>query len=76
MQDTVIVDHIVCKKCGALDHYVVTEEGMFAVTTRLALLVLDPETAKMDRDDMTVVPIRTVSAFGKRAAASGSGRQV
>jgi len=64
-KDTVIEDHIVCKKCGALDHYEVASEGMVAVTARLALLTLDPETAKMDRDERTVVPIRTISAFGK-----------
>jgi tetratricopeptide (TPR) repeat protein len=64
-KDTVIEDHIVCKKCGALDHYEVANEGMVAVTARLALLTLDPETAKMDRDEMTVVPIRSISAFGK-----------
>ncbi|MBU4582692.1 MAG: SEC-C domain-containing protein [Proteobacteria bacterium] len=64
-KDTVIEDHIVCKKCGALDHYEVANAGMIAVTARLALLTLDRETGKMDRDEMTVVPIRTVSAFGK-----------
>ncbi|MBU1966314.1 MAG: SEC-C domain-containing protein, partial [Proteobacteria bacterium] len=64
-KDTVIEDHIVCKKCGALDHYEVASEGMVSVTARLALLTLDPGTVKMDRDEMTVVPIRTVSAFGK-----------
>jgi len=64
-KDMVIEDHIVCKKCGALDHYEVASEGMFAVTARLALLTLDPETAKMDRDEMTVVPIRSISTFGK-----------
>ena len=63
--DTVIVDDIVCKKCGALDHYEVATEGMVAVTARLALLNLDPETAKEDRDEMTVTPIRSTSAFGK-----------
>ena len=64
-KDTVIEDHIVCKKCGALDHYEIASEGMIAVTARLALLTYDPETAKMDRDEMTVVPIRSISAFGK-----------
>ncbi|MEK7827694.1 MAG: SEC-C metal-binding domain-containing protein, partial [Thermodesulfobacteriota bacterium] len=64
-KDTVIEDHIVCKKCGALDHYEVANAGMVAVTARLALLTLDPETAKMDRDEMTVVPMRSISAFGK-----------
>jgi tetratricopeptide (TPR) repeat protein len=64
-KDTVIEDHIVCKKCGALDHYEVASEGMVSVTARLALLTLDPAMSKMDRDEMTVVPIRTVSAFGK-----------
>lgn len=64
-QDTVIEDHIVCKKCGALDHYEIAKGEMFAITARLALLTLDPENIKMDRDEMTVVPIRTESAFGK-----------
>ena len=41
-KDTVIEDHIVCKKCGALDHYEVANAGMVAVTARLALLTLDP----------------------------------
>ena len=63
-KDTVIEDHIVCKKCGALDHYEIADEGMFAVTARLALN-LDHETAKEDRDEMTVVPMRSISAFGK-----------
>ncbi len=64
-EDTVIEDHIACKKCGALDHYEVAAEGMVAVTTRLALLTLDPETAKEDRDEITVVPMKSISAFGK-----------
>lgn len=64
-KDTVIEDHIVCKKCGALDHYEVANEGMVAVTARLALLTLDAGTVKMDRDEMTVVPIGSISAFGK-----------
>ncbi|MFH1912135.1 MAG: SEC-C metal-binding domain-containing protein [Pseudomonadota bacterium] len=63
--DTVIEDHIVCKQCGALDHYEFTNEGRIAVTARLALLTLDPETVKMDRDEMTIVPIRSTSTFGK-----------
>ncbi len=64
-KDTVIQDQIACKKCGALDHYEIANEGMIAVTARLALLTLDPETVKMDRDEMTVVPMRSMSAFGK-----------
>ena len=64
-KDTVIQDHIVCKKCGALDHYEMAGEGLVAVTARLALLTLDPEMVKMDRDEMTVVPIKSVSTFGK-----------
>jgi tetratricopeptide (TPR) repeat protein len=64
-EDTVIEDHIACKKCGALDHYEIANEGMVAVTARLALLTLDPETVKMDQDEMTVVPVGTISAFGK-----------
>lgn len=64
-EDTVIEDHIACKKCGALDHYEIANEGMVAITTRLALLHLDPETVKADRDEMTVVPMRSISAFGK-----------
>ena len=64
-KDTVIQDQIVCKKCGALDHYEFTNEAMVAVTARLALLTLDPGTVKMDRDEMTVVPIGTTSSFGK-----------
>ncbi|OIP92127.1 MAG: hypothetical protein AUK26_05380 [Syntrophaceae bacterium CG2_30_58_14] len=64
-KDTVIEDHIVCKKCGALDHYQIANDGMVAVTARLALLTLDRKTAKMDREDTTVVPMRSISAFGK-----------
>ncbi len=64
-EDMVIEDHIVCKKCGALDHYEVAEEGMAAVGVRLALHDLGPETAKEDRDEMSVVPIGATSTFGK-----------
>jgi len=67
-KDTVIEDKIVCKKCGAFDHYEIAREGMVGVTARLALLTLDPDSAKMDHDEITVIPVRSVSAFGKEMA--------
>ena len=67
-KDTLIADKIVCKKCGALDHYEITPEGMVGVTARLMLLTLDPNSAKMDHDKITVIPVRSVSAFGKEMA--------
>ena len=64
-EDRVIEDRILCKKCGALDHCEITEEGVVDITARLALLALDPETAKKDGDDMTVTPVKSMSSFGK-----------
>jgi len=63
--DMVIDDCIVCKQCGALDHYEIPEEGRIAVTARLAALHLLPEAAKADLDEMTVATRRSVSALGK-----------
>ncbi|MGA2107351.1 MAG: SEC-C metal-binding domain-containing protein, partial [Syntrophorhabdales bacterium] len=64
-QDVVIADPIVCKKCGALDHYEAGDDLTLAVAARLALLDALPDDAVPDFDSMAVVPVRTRSALGE-----------
>lgn len=64
-EDIVIADTIVCKRCGAVDHYEAGDDLVLAVTARLAVLNALPEGEEPDLDGMTIVPVRTTSALGE-----------
>ncbi len=75
-KDIVIDDPIVCKKCGALDHYETGDDLILAVTARLGMLHALPKDVTPDLDSMTVVPVMTKSAFGEGLSGKESPRKV
>lgn len=70
-EDIVIADTIVCKKCGAVDHYEAGNDLVLAVTARLAVQNALPDGEEPDFESRTVIPVRTQVGPGRGAIDQG-----
>lgn len=64
-QDIIIADTIICKKCGAVEHYEPENDLNLAVLARLAMLNALDDDEEPDFDRLTIVPTKTISALGE-----------